>query len=113
VDVLPLVKRWLESKDRGRWLMVVDNADDARPFGLLGDLGQWIPECAHGSILVTTRNKEAGSRLIQGKRLIEVGKMDDSESKLLLLEKLEADGLDPGELSILSSRLEHLPLALV
>ncbi|RYP76626.1 hypothetical protein DL769_003586 [Monosporascus sp. CRB-8-3] len=31
-DVLPLVKRWLESKDRGRRLMVVDNADDTQLF---------------------------------------------------------------------------------
>ena len=112
-DVLPLVKMWLERKDRGRWLMVIDNADDTQLVSGPEGLGQHIPECAHGSVLVTTRNKEAGSRLTRGGRLIEVKKMDESESKELLEKKLEGDGAGPDDLSTLSSRLEHLPLALV
>jgi hypothetical protein len=28
IDVLTLVKRWLERKDCGWWLIVIDNADD-------------------------------------------------------------------------------------
>src|SRR5690606_7359904 len=32
VDILQLVKAWLEQKHRGRWLMVIDNADDTRTF---------------------------------------------------------------------------------
>lgn len=39
--------------------------------------------------------------------------MDDRESKELLEKKLEEDRTDPDDLSALSSRLEHLPLALV
>ncbi|KAK4220662.1 kinesin light chain [Podospora fimiseda] len=39
--------------------------------------------------------------------------MDQGESKQLLQEKLEDDGLDPEDLSTLSSPLEHLPQALV
>ncbi|GAB1315441.1 hypothetical protein MFIFM68171_05651 [Madurella fahalii] len=112
-DVLSLVKTWLQSKENGRWLMVIDNADNAQLFSQPRSLGKWIPECAHGSILVTTRNKVAGSRLTQGRCLIEVGKMTEGESRLLLQEKLEADNPDPDNLSSLSSRLEHLPLALV
>ncbi|KAK3347271.1 putative kinesin [Lasiosphaeria hispida] len=112
-DVLHLVKTWLQSKDRGRWLMVIDNADDAHLFSQPGNLAQWIPECEHGSVLVTTRNKVAGSRLTRGGCLIEVMKMDKGESKQLLQEKLKADDLDMDDLSRLASRLEHLPLALV
>ncbi|KAL2199927.1 P-loop containing nucleoside triphosphate hydrolase protein [Corynascus similis CBS 632.67] len=112
-NVLALVKRWLERKERGRWLMVLDNADDARLFSGSAGFGQHIPECAHGSILVTTGNKEVGSRLTRSGRLIDVKKMDDSESKELLEKKLEEDRIDPSDLSTLSSRLEHLPLALV
>ncbi len=73
VDVIPLVKSWLEEKDAGQWLMVVDNADDyqlffGRPAEVVdasassykGNLGNYLPECAHGSILVTTRtNRQA------------------------------------------------------
>ncbi|KAK0618869.1 hypothetical protein B0T14DRAFT_478724 [Immersiella caudata] len=113
VDVPPLVKSWLERKNLSRWLMVIDNADDAQLFSQPGNLGKWIPECTHGSVLVTTRNKVAGSRLTRGRCLIEVGKMDEGESRHLLHEKLDADGLDGDDLSTLSSRLEHLPLALV
>ncbi|KAK4119363.1 TPR-like protein [Parathielavia appendiculata] len=112
-DVVPLLKRWLASRDRGRWLMVLDNADDTQLASGPGGLGQHIPECAHGSVLVTTRNKEVGSRLTRGGRPIEVEKMDDSESNELLEKKLEQDRIDPSDLSTLSSRLEHLPLALV
>ncbi|KAK0744092.1 hypothetical protein B0T18DRAFT_196285 [Schizothecium vesticola] len=113
IDVLSLVKTWLQSKDRGQWLMVIDNADDAELFNQQGNLGQFVPECAHGSVLATTRNKVAGSRLTQSGRLIEIGKMDEDESRLLLQGKLEADNRSPDNLSALSSRLEHLPLALV
>ncbi|KAK3379401.1 hypothetical protein B0T24DRAFT_154684 [Lasiosphaeria ovina] len=112
-DALPLVKTWLQSKDHGRWLMIIDNADDVQLFSQPGNLGQFVPECAHGSVLATTRNKVAGSRLTQSGRLIEVGKMDEDESRQMLQGKLEADNPSPDDLSTLSSRLEHLPLALV
>lgn len=82
-DVLLAVKKWLEQEGVGRWLMVIDNADDTEVFfgkqpkatsasRLEEDLGIYIPECTHGSILITTRNKQAGSRLTKGNRLIEV-----------------------------------------
>jgi tetratricopeptide (TPR) repeat protein len=93
--------------------MVIDNADDAELFSQPGNLGQWVPEYAHGSVLVTTRNKAAGSGLTRVGYLIEVGKMNEGESKQLLQEKLKADDPDPDDLSRLASRLEHLPLALV
>ncbi|KAH7012722.1 LOW QUALITY PROTEIN: P-loop containing nucleoside triphosphate hydrolase protein [Microdochium trichocladiopsis] len=112
-DVLPLLKRWLERKERGRWLMVIDNADDAQLFSGPEGVGRHIPECAHGSVVVTTRNKEAGSRLTKGGRPIEVREMDESESKELLKKKLEEGGIEADDLSALSSRLERLPLALV
>ena len=35
-DLLSLVKRWLERKEQGCWLMIIDNADDAQLWaGLL------------------------------------------------------------------------------
>ncbi|KAK0620758.1 hypothetical protein B0T14DRAFT_481818 [Immersiella caudata] len=111
-DLLALVKSWLQSKDHGRWLMVIDNADDAQLFSRPGNLGQWIPDCTHGPVLITTRNKVAGSRLTQSGHLIEVGKMDDGESTQLLREKLKGDDSDADDLSRLALRLEHLPLAL-
>ncbi|KAK4201226.1 nucleoside phosphorylase domain-containing protein [Triangularia verruculosa] len=104
-DVLLLVKRWLERKDGGWWLMVVDNADDTQLFfgqqggsedgsapSHEGNLGRYLAECSHGAILVTTRNKQTGSRLTKGKRPIEVGRMDDDETAQLIRARL--DGVD-------------------
>ncbi|KXX83370.1 Kinesin light chain [Madurella mycetomatis] len=122
-DVLKLVKTWLEKKDRGLWLMVIDNADDTQLFfgeqwgsknsGTFNheeDLGRYLPDCSNSAILVTTRNKQTGSRLAKGKRPIEVGIMDEDETVQLLRTRLNAP---TNEYSALSSRLEHLPLALV
>ena len=125
-NVLPLVKAWLERKDQGRWLMVIDNADDTQLFlrssrdlendnppDQEGTLGRYIPECPHGSILITTRNKQTGIRLTKGRAVIEVDKMNEDESNRLLRTTLDGFELATDEALHLSSRLECLPLALV
>ncbi|KAG7130835.1 hypothetical protein HYQ46_009817 [Verticillium longisporum] len=124
--MLLLLKNWLMKKEHGRWLTVIDNADDTEIFfrrsaaptdqttAKVGEsLAQYIPECAHGTILVTTRNKQAESRLTMGQRPIEVGRMDDKESRDLLHTKLEHVDFASAALSTLTTRLEGLPLALV
>ncbi|KAL2195254.1 hypothetical protein P885DRAFT_70825 [Corynascus similis CBS 632.67] len=126
MDILTLVKRWLERKDCFRWLMVIDNADDMQLFfgqqggsetndssNDKGNLERYLPKCRHGAVLVTTRNKQAGLKLTKGKHLIEVGKMDEGETDQLLRTYLDGIIFASNELSTLSSRLEHLPLALV
>ena len=126
--MLLLVKTWLEKKDRSRWLMVIDNADDMQLFfgasadassgsastesRHVGKLERYIPECAHGSLLITTRNKQAGLRLAKGNPPIVVCEMDDTESEKLLRTKLNENPTSD-ELWTLSSRLERLPLTLV
>ncbi|QRV95745.1 patatin-like phospholipase protein [Ceratobasidium sp. AG-Ba] len=73
--------QWLGNQ-RGRWLMVMDNADD--PSVRLGD---FLPNCNHGSVVVTTRIP-ALAMLGQGTRSsYRVGSMTDSEGKELLLRK--------------------------
>ncbi|KAI0543863.1 P-loop containing nucleoside triphosphate hydrolase protein [Xylaria curta] len=128
-NILLLVKRWLGKKEHGRWLIVIDNADDIQAFrqsskltaeGISnvassweGGLDQFIPECAHGAVLITTRNKHVASRLTQGNPFIEIGKMDDDESCQLLRARLQESPTLAETLPLLASRLEHLPLALV
>ncbi|KAL0931324.1 kinesin light chain [Colletotrichum truncatum] len=126
-DVLMLVKTWLEKGIRGRWLMVIDNADDTQlffpsssPDGSTnthsttekpGGLGRYIPECAHGSILITTRNKQAALRIARSNPLLKIEGMSDNETNQLLNTMLD-DEVHTDEASDLSKRLEHLPLAL-
>jgi len=129
-DILSLVKAWLERKDQRPWLMIIDNADDCEMFfnssevrcnrlegtnqpTLNPNLGPYIPECSHGSILITSRNKQAAIKLTKNRRVIEVVEMDQAESSQLIYARLENDKLDPGQVSLLTTRLENLPLALV
>jgi tetratricopeptide (TPR) repeat protein len=106
--------------------MIIDNADDAQLFFPTQQksaesssftqkryLAEYLPECAHISILVTTRNKQAGLKLAKGTSLIEIHRMNDEESKQLLRFHLGEHITIYNNLSALSSRLEHLPLALV
>ncbi|KAL2197093.1 hypothetical protein P885DRAFT_68976 [Corynascus similis CBS 632.67] len=126
IDILTLVKRWLERNDYCQWLIVIDNADDIQLFfgqqggselndspNDKGNLEQYLPKCRHGAILVTTRNKQVGVKLTKGKHLIEVGKMDEGETNQLLRTSLDGISFTSNETSTLSSRLEQLPLALV
>src|SRR6266516_63937 len=129
VDKGSLVKNWLQGKDCPSWLLILDNADDyamfcsghrdesngshATALGVDGQPGQYIPECSHGSILITTRNKQAAVRLTRNRGLIEVEKMHPMEASELLINKLEDDTLDHSQVALLTSRLENLPLALV
>ncbi|KAF6808441.1 kinesin light chain [Colletotrichum plurivorum] len=80
-DMLILVKTWLENGVRGRWLMVIDNADDTQLFfpslsdgsitnthmsgNTQGGLGRYIPECGHGERLRdTTRTHRYMDRVV-------------------------------------------------
>jgi hypothetical protein len=121
VDMLLLVRDWLTKRFKRQWLMVIDNADDTQLFFQLQQenadltrekLGRYIPECAHGSILVTTRNKQAGLRLTRGKPPIEVGNMTSHETNELIRTMLENSDIPDEEISGLATRLENLPLAL-
>lgn len=68
-DILTLVKDWLSDIDNGRWLMIIDNADDRDVFfededGIATPSSDhddrpflsYIPQSAHGNILITSRN---------------------------------------------------------
>ncbi|RYP45487.1 hypothetical protein DL768_008173 [Monosporascus sp. mg162] len=118
-SVLPLVKTWLQEECR-RWLIILDSADDTELFfgqsdnasGNDATLAQFLPECSHGALLVTTRNKQAGVKLTKGTHLIEVGRMTEDECQDLLRKRLGDISPPSDDLSTLSKRLECLPLAL-
>ncbi|KAH6971524.1 hypothetical protein BKA56DRAFT_557396 [Ilyonectria sp. MPI-CAGE-AT-0026] len=123
IDVLPMVKKWLESNDCGRWLMIIDNADDMELFSegsgpetrtivSDADFARYLPEFGHGHILVTTRNKQVGVDLTLGQPPIKVDRMDENESEHLLQTRLGDESTSHTDLSNLSTKLDHIPLAL-
>ncbi|KAJ0108861.1 hypothetical protein J7T55_011355 [Diaporthe amygdali] len=127
-DVPMLVRRWLEKRERGRWAMIIDNADNSELFfpskseqadtaaansaTTSNRLSDYLPDCTHGSILITTRDKKTAVRFLQGKSpLVEVDKMSESEAGRLLHKTL-GDRIPAEEAACLFARLEYLPLAI-
>lgn len=121
-NVFELVHDWLR-ECKQKWLLVLDNVDDAR--FLLDRLAastnanttskplrEYLPHCERGSILVTTRNKEAALKLVNQRDVVHVDPMDEAQALALFERKLEAQG-DGGNVTQLAAELEYMPLAIV
>ncbi|OAG43855.1 hypothetical protein AYO21_02082 [Fonsecaea monophora] len=119
-DVRESVRRWLESDESGKWLLVVDNADamdvlfgsPENPDGIF----QYLPESDHGRILFTTRSREVANA-VEGE-MVELAQMSAEEAKSLLEKSLEKSLVredllrnDKGVAELLQE-LTYLPLAI-
>ncbi|EHK44942.1 hypothetical protein TRIATDRAFT_198933, partial [Trichoderma atroviride IMI 206040] len=127
-NVLLIVKQWLEAQHQSRWLLIIDNADDSELFVSEGKntvddtetefdseddkLVHYVPDCHQGCMLLsTTRNMNAAVDLCRGGDPIQVPSMTSNEAYQLLRAILPAE-ISATDASTLSSRLDHLPLAL-
>jgi tetratricopeptide (TPR) repeat protein len=121
-NVFKLVHDWLR-ECKQKWLLVLDNVDDARflldrlAAGTNANttskpLREYLPHCERGSILVTTRNKEAALKLVQPRDIVNVDPMDEVQALALFEKKLGAqeNSIDVAELA---ATLEYMPLAIV
>ena len=120
-DVKRLVKIRLSQKSAGKWLIVVDNADDFEMFyrnsnedSGSGVLSEQLPFSTLGAILFTTRDREAATRYV-GLNVIDIDGMDDIESRELLQRSLQNKQLTKDEDSTteLLKLLVNLPLAIM
>ncbi|KAI4089899.1 MAG: hypothetical protein LQ344_005089 [Seirophora lacunosa] len=118
-NVVDLVNAWLSNEVNGRWLMVLDNVDDLRrPPTEVGDSTleadplSSIPQTQNGSVLVTSRNRDAACRLV-GRHcdIINVEPMDESHALQLLRKKIDGD-IDEGNAIQLVQALDYMPLAI-
>ncbi|KAF2022747.1 putative kinesin [Setomelanomma holmii] len=127
-NIFELVHDWL-CESRQRWLLVLDNVDDAR-FLLSSqtdshDQGQttnaqvirkplreYLPHCKRGSILVTARNDEAALKLVERRDIVTVGPMDQPGAVTLFEKKLGTLD-DSSKVAELAAVLEYMPLAIV
>lgn len=123
-DLIMLVRTWLARKINGPWLIIVDNADDESMFtGKLegstqrvcendsSSARELVSDCPHGSVLFTTRSKRLGNSLMRDGP-IEVGRMRKEESCQLLRSMVKDPVPSDHDATVLSSRLEWLPLAI-
>jgi len=115
-DVKELVKRQLSTDAAGKWLLVVDNADD---MGVLeGSNGrdgllEHLPESDFGLIVFTTRSYGVAQSLV-GSDVVEIDKMTETEAvdvmrRTLVREELLHDIRGTTELLL---ELDYLPLAI-
>ena len=134
-DVFKLVHDWLRDTKNGRWLLVLDNADDAavlsprprnnqRPqvddggdssssSALQQHLSRYLPSSRHGSVLVTSRTKRAAMQVVEDSDIIPIEPMHDAAAQALLRKKLGGIAEEDGSIAKLATTLDYMPLALV
>ena len=129
-NIFQLVHDWL-CNCKQRWLLVLDNVDDARflfdvPASGNGQgqgqinntqiirkpLREYLPHCERGFILVTTRNEEAALKLVERRDIVRVEPMDEAEGLALFEKKLGPQSIN-SDVAELAAALEYMPLAIV
>jgi hypothetical protein len=92
---------FLQDPNNRKWLIVYDNADDAKT-----DLRPLLPKCDHGVIVISTRNALLNKLASRGGSLV-LDVMEKSEAMDLIV---QCAGRDPGGLSdTLQSAARLLP----
>jgi tetratricopeptide (TPR) repeat protein len=120
--ILEFVSHWLGT--HGPWVLILDNADDmdvlCRPWGSQYDqagpnsrsLLDYLPSAAHGSVLITSRNRKVGFHLsVTAEHMIEVKPMDPDTARVLLRKKLTVPA-SVEDVKALVLNLDGLPLAI-
>ena len=127
-NVFRLLHNWLSNASNGPWLIVLDNADDARvlleEFKIGEQAGvattsaqhtkarlEYLPQCDHGEVLVTSRTKEVAKELVYWKDIVAVEPMNEEQALAILRKKLDtwyAEQYAPR----LAQELDFMPLAL-
>ena len=128
VDILQLVHSWLCSAESGKWVIIVDNADESSVFfspqstsivtresttrRQVRPLSAFLPQSANGAILITTRNRDTAFRFTgQNQDIIKVWPMDQ-KGALTLLEKKLGIHFESESGAELIEALEYIPLAI-
>ncbi|KAK3938526.1 P-loop containing nucleoside triphosphate hydrolase protein [Diplogelasinospora grovesii] len=117
-NIPQLVYGWLSNEGNGRWMIILDSADDRDVFyGVSSDregqpLAKYLPQSRNGSIIVTTRDKDLAFRLTGNHRnIIEVGPMSQADALTLLQKKLRQLSETDAAANLVQA-LDYIPLAI-
>ncbi|KAG7411089.1 hypothetical protein Forpe1208_v010725 [Fusarium oxysporum f. sp. rapae] len=119
-DILQLTFNWLSDIRNGKWLLVLDSADDSDVlfYSTAGGnddrrkLVEYLPQTPNGSIVITTRNKDLAFRLTGNyQTMYTIGPMSENEALLLLQNRLGTIS-DANAAAELVRSLELVPLAI-
>lgn len=115
LDVLQLIRDWLEIKYKCKWLMIIDNVDDRGFLDRLTSAGktlrEYVPQSKSGTIIYTTRNRDIGIDLSLDRDPIFVPSMELEEARDLLGKRIRAESTKEEQLELLDA-LVYLPLAI-
>ncbi|KAM0688989.1 hypothetical protein Q7P36_011065 [Cladosporium allicinum] len=127
-NVFQLLHDWLSNASNGPWLVVLDNADDARVLLERSTIGEqagvattraqhtkarleYLPQCDHGKVLITSRTKEVAKELVYWKDIVAVEPMNEEQALSFLRRKMDTwytEEYAPR----LARELDFMPLAL-
>ena len=129
-DIFKVVHDWLCDEANGKWVMILDNADDLGVFTaapphrttLPGDNPQegttlpqirsFLPKSSTGSILITSKAKNVAFGLTgNANHCLELTEMSEGEALLLLKKKLSGTH-NEDDLLLLVKTLDYVPLAI-
>ena len=111
------VQRYLSRKAAGRWLLVVDNADDEEIlFGTAEDrvgIADYLPYNEDELTLFTTRYRQIAVA-VAGKDVVDLQTMTDNEAESFLRNSITQEEIlqDGAATTELLTELMHLPLAI-
>ncbi|PVH73200.1 hypothetical protein DL98DRAFT_431749 [Cadophora sp. DSE1049] len=131
-NIFQLVHDWLCDDRKGKWVLILDNVDDAGFLVEVQRTGQerqtssiesgnprslvsYLPQCSHGSILITTRSEDEAIKLVEPRDIITIEPMSSKDALKLFETKLGADddGRDDADAAEFLVALEFMPLAIV
>jgi hypothetical protein len=112
MDVKDLVRRHLSTERAGRWLLIVDNAEDTKMFKQ--SLLRYLPTSPLGVTTFTTRQSSVARNLAVS-NLLEVKELSLYEAtKLLKTTLADVDSFkDPKAVAELLAELGSIPLAII
>ncbi len=79
-EIVGAVKKWLSLKRNSKWMLVIDNVDDQQAY----DVGKYLPQAYHGSILLTSRSSQR-AQAIAAAITISVEKLIDTSDSIAIL----------------------------
>ena len=121
ISPMTATKNWLNSDVSGKWMLVVDNADDmqilfgsaeARQSKVSHSIVQHLPNSPNGTILMTTRNKKVGVKFATAADILEMPQMNYEDAEQLFRARSGEIKSSKQEIGLVLEQLEYLPLAL-